>query len=253
MEKNRFNLPDLTSDQLNIPWFVSQGYIVFLPDMNGALDKVGELCYNSVMGGANYLIKFKWVDSTKLGLFGHSFGGFKTNYIVTHTSRFKAAVSGAGASSIISSYLSLNLITGVSKQDYYQFAMSGTLWDEYEKYLLNDPIRLTGNVQTPILLVNNKQDAAVNYTQGVDFFCALRRLGKPSWLLQYEGAAHSLSDFEQTKDYTTRLLQFYNYYLKDDRAPKWLVKGIPATLKGIDDGFELMPYGVTPSAGLLKK
>ncbi len=121
-----------------------------------------------------------------------------------------------------------------------QHRMGSTLWQQPMYYLKNSPILNVDQISTPILLMSNAKDLNVSFSQGVEFFTALRRLGKAAWMLQYDLGEHGLdpTDTLSTSDYTKRLSQFFDYYLKGFPLPRWMSKGIPAVLKGFDDGFE---------------
>jgi hypothetical protein len=87
--------------------------------------------------------------------------------------------------------------------------------------------------------MSNDADGAVPYYQGIEMFTALRRLGKPAWLLVYNNEAHNLVQRQNRKDISIREQQFFDHYLKGAKAPQWMVTGVPATEKGSNWGFEL--------------
>jgi hypothetical protein len=95
-------------------------------------------------------------------------------------------------------------------------------------------------------MMNNKSDEVVPFAQGGEFFTALRRLGKKVWMLQYDGEGHSLSRGKVAEDFHKRMMQFFDHYLKGSPAPKWMTKGLPAQLKGIENGFEIDSEVKTP-------
>lgn len=249
---NGFVKPEPAGGRINIDWYVSNGYLVFEPDIWYEKGKTFESTYNTVISAANYLSQFPYVDGQKIGLQGHSWGGFQANYIVTHTDRFAAVCSAAGASDFVSNRGTISLGNGWIKEYDAQLRPPGTLWESPNWYFNNSPVLLAHKVATPILLMNNPLDGAVPYSQGVEFFTALRRLGKKAWMLEYDNGLHGLFG-KQADDYTIRMQQFFGHYLKDAPAPKWMVEGIPAKLKGIESGLELEPAGVTPGPGLLKE
>ncbi len=191
---------------------------------------------------------------------GHSFGGFETNFIATNTDMFAAVVSSAGVCDNVSWYNS-TMRRGVSLQymsEIGQARIGSSLWNSPELYIKNSPIYYANKVSSPLLMFHNKADGIVPFTQGVEFFSALRRLGKRAWMLQYDGEPHSLSDDQNRVDYTIRITQFFDHYLKDAPAPKWMIEGIPAKMKGIDNGLELVEKKDTngnwitpPEGGLL--
>ncbi|AEV98740.1 peptidase S9 prolyl oligopeptidase active site domain-containing protein [Niastella koreensis GR20-10] len=254
---NQFLIPDATYAHINIPWFVSNGYIVFTPDIHFVAGKTGENAYNSVVGAAKYLTKFPWVDAKHLGIQGHSFGGYETNYIVTHTNIFAAAMSSSGMSDDISDYLSITE-DGYNKMSFYEInqnRIGATLWENPDLYIKSSPIFYADKIETPLLMMNNKKDGIVNFEQGTELFTALRRLGKRVWMLQYDNGVHTLYPYpwggRESIQHTIRITQFFDHYLKGTAPPKWMTRGIPAKLKGIDDGLELDNEIKTPGKGLL--
>jgi dipeptidyl aminopeptidase/acylaminoacyl peptidase len=250
---NLYKRPDFTGDNINIPWMISRGYLVFTPDIYYTIGKPGESAYNSVVGAADYLSRLHFVDSAKIGLQGHSFGGYETNYIITRTSRFKAAVSASGVSDFVSGYGDL-VGSGESKQFFYEIHQSrigGSLWEKRELFIENSPIFYANKVMTPLLMMNNKQDESVNFSQGVELFTALRRLRKKVWMLQYDGEGHSITEKRNQVDYTLRMDQVFDHYLKGAPAPLWMIEGIAAKDKGLKTGLELDTLGRTPRPGLV--
>ncbi|HVW98719.1 MAG TPA: prolyl oligopeptidase family serine peptidase [Mucilaginibacter sp.] len=240
---NDYKRPEFSPGWMEIPYFVSQGYVVFTPDINFKIGQHAESTTNSILGAAKYLKQLPWIDSTKLGIQGHSMGGFETNTIITQSNIFAAACSASGSSDLISH---VNEITAYGSatalQNFVergQYRMGSTLWQRPDLYIRNSPIFNLHKVTTPVLIMHNKEDGAVPFEQGVELFTALRRLGKRAWMLQYDGKTHSVSG-DASKDYTIRMKQFFDHYLKDEPAPRWMLYGIPAKDKGIDDGLELV-------------
>jgi dipeptidyl aminopeptidase/acylaminoacyl peptidase len=130
--------------------------------------------------------------------------------------------------------------TGDSRQAQYEVGQSRigrNLWDAKELYLANSPVLYADRVETPLLIMSNDEDGAVPWYQGIEMFMALRRLGKPVWMLQYNGEAHNLKERRNRKDITRRLQQFFDHYLKGEPMPEWMKNGIPAIRKGQEYGF----------------
>lgn len=247
-ELNRFPVPELATGQMNIAYFVSQGYLVFCPDIYYTLGKTGESAYNYIASAATMLEKKPWIDATRMGIQGHSFGGYEVNYVVTRTGMFAAAASAAGVSDLIS--LSGTLGNDGQEGQYAvekaQSRMKVSLWDDKAGYIQNSPVFAANKVMTPLLIMHNKTDMQVPWGQGVEFFTALRHLGKKSWMLQYDqpGNGHGIyNNVIGQLDYTIRLQQFFDHYLKGAPAPKWMTQGIPAKLKQIQQGYEFDPAG----------
>lgn len=226
-----------TGGEIDIPWYTSNGYVVFLPDIHYKIGETGESVINSVVSAAQYLSRFPWINSKKMGIQGISFGGYETNYLVTHTSIFAAACTVSGLSDLVSAYGSI-YDKGSSKQTQIEigYRLGATLWERPDLYIKNSPIFAADNVSTPLLIMHTKQDGTCLFANAIEFFTALRRLGKKVWMLQYDGN-HIISG-NSAIDFNIRLAQFFDHYLKDQQAPKWMIKGVPAKLKGVDLGLE---------------
>jgi dipeptidyl aminopeptidase/acylaminoacyl peptidase len=256
----QFISPAFTNNNINIPWFVSNGYLVFLPDIHFKIGKltgkpVGEWTYNAVVSAAEYLAKRPYVDRNKMAIQGHSFGGMQTAYLATHTSRFKAAAEAAGATDPISEYLMLvpfmtartpTLMEHYSKQrpiEIEHMLFGATPWERPDLYRKNSAVLNADKNSTPLLIMHNMRDNQVQWRQGVELYMALRRLRKKAWMLQYDDGAHSVSR-KSAEDYTIRLTQFFDHFLKDTPAPAWMTDGVPAKLKGVELGYELDEKGM---------
>lgn len=236
---HQFIQPEYNSGSINIPWFVSNGYLVCTPDILFSGGNPGQRICNSVISAARYLAAFPWVDTTKMGLQGHSFGGYEVNYLLTHTSMFAAAQESAGACDLISYYN--GFYREHSAQFYFEYGqgrMGATLWENPDLYIQNSPIFKADKVSTPLLIMHNKEDGEVPFQQGTEWFTALRRLGRKVWMLEYDKEYHSINQLKNKIDFTIRVSQFFNHFLKNEPAPKWLVNGVPAMLKGQESGLE---------------
>lgn len=236
---NIFISPDISHGELNIPFFVSNGYLVFTPDFVYEQGHPGNSVLNIAVSAAQHLSKLPYVDSKHIGLQGHSRGGWETNYLITHTSIFAAAVSASGMSNYISLFNGIRSFrNGISRQSafeqYYQ-RIGATLWDKPELFIENSPVFKVNKITTPVLMMCNKEDDDVPFEQGIEFFTALRRSGKKAWLLQYDEGDHMVFG-DDAKDFTRRMLQFFDCYLKNEKPPKWMLDGVPAREKiGFDD------------------
>ncbi|WP_217602355.1 prolyl oligopeptidase family serine peptidase [Chitinophaga sp. GbtcB8] len=236
--------PAFMTTNINIPWFVSRGYLVFTPDIHFTVGKFGQSAYNTLVSAAQMLSRLPYVDAKHMGLNGHSAAGYSTNYLVTHTDIFAAALEGAGVSDIISSALQLGG-DGRSRLAGSEYLHGGSLWEKRNDYLENSPILNADKVTTPLLIFHNKGDGAVPWEQAVELFVALRRLQKPVWMMQYNNNSHGVSG-KDAIDFTIRVTQFFDHYLKGAPPPIWMTEGIPARLKGIKTGYELDTSGKVP-------
>jgi dipeptidyl aminopeptidase/acylaminoacyl peptidase len=224
-ELHTYMQPEAAGGDLNVPWFVSKGYIIVKPDIQYTQMKPGESALNSVEGIARHLAKISYIDAEHMGIMGHSWGAFETNYIVSHSKFFKAAVSASGNANLISAVTSIHLgganFIDLSTHTRYE-RFGKTLWECPDLYIDNSPILAVDKSETPILLMANERDGIINVEQGISFFWALRRLGKPAWLLQYDGEYHSLLKLENQQDYSSKTLDFFDHFLKDKPIPQWM-------------------------------
>ena len=232
--------PAPSASTVNIAYFVSNGYLVFDPNIYYKDGEPGNSAYNSVVSAAKYLSKMPWVDSTRLALQGQSWGGYQIAYLVTKTNIFRAAWAGAPVSNMTSAYGGIRWGSGMNRQFQYEHSQSrigATLWQRQDLYLKNSPLFSADKVTTPLVIMHNDADGAVPWYQGIEYFTALRRLNKKVWLLQYNGEDHNLVERKNRKDLSVRLGQFFDYYLKDAKPAKWIKDGLPATEKGKDWGL----------------
>ena len=234
--------PAPTPSRLNIPFFVSRGYLVFAPDIVYTKGHPGKDAYNYIVSGAQALSKKKWVDAKNIGIQGQSWGGYQVAYLVTATNMFKAAWAGAPVVNMFSAYGGIRWESGLNRQFQYERSQSrigATPWDRPDLYIENSPFFHLKNITTPLVIMSNDADGAVPWYQGIEFFTAMRRLNKKVWLLNYNGEAHNLVERKNRKDIQIREQQYFDWLLKGENPPKWITEGVPAVKKGKDWGFEL--------------
>lgn len=252
---NAFLMPSALDNGcvINIPYYVSNGYLVFCPDIEYRTGDPMQGTYNAVVSAAEHISHLPFVDAQKMGIQGCSWGGIQTNYLVTHTNLFAAACSASGMADWISGFNSL-FDNGSSMQSIFeagQVRVGGNLWDSLRTYIKSSPILKANNISTPFLIMHTKDDGVCPLSNAIEFFTALRRLGKKSWMLVYEGD-HGIWGSEG-KDFSIRMAQFFDHYLKNSPAPFWMTKGVPAKLKGIDTGLNLDYTTKTPTPKLINE
>jgi dipeptidyl aminopeptidase/acylaminoacyl peptidase len=237
-----YKAPAPSASSVNVPYFVSNGYLVFDPNIYYKDGEPGNSAYNSVVSAAKYLSKLPFVDSTRMAIQGQSWGGYQVSYLVTKTDIFRAAWAGAPVSNMTSAYGGIRWASGLNRQFQYEHTQSrigATLWQRQDLYLKNSPLFFADKVNTPLVIVHNDADGSVPWYQGIEYFTALRRLGKKVWMLEYNGEDHNLVERKNRKDLSVRLGQFFDYYLKDGKPARWIKDGVPATDKGKDWGLGL--------------
>ncbi|MBD1386908.1 S9 family peptidase [Mucilaginibacter rigui] len=234
--------PAPTPSRLPISWFVSNGYLVFAPDISYETGHPGASAVEFVNSGVEALKKNPWVDGQHIGIQGQSWGGYQVAYLITQTNMYAAAWAGAPVANMTSAYGGIRWESGANRQFQYEKTQSrigASLWDKPGLYIENSPLFQLPKVKTPVVIMSNDADGAVPWYQGIEMFTALRRLGKPVWLLQYNDEAHNLVKRQNKKDISIREAQFFNHFLKGAPMPVWLDKGVPAVDKGKDWGFEM--------------
>lgn len=236
--------PAPSRSTVNLSFYTSRGYIVFVPDIVYKDGHPGESAYNCICSGAEALCeKYSFADKSKMAIQGQSWGGYQTAWLVTRTNMFAAAGAGAPVSNMTSAYGGIRWESGMTRAGQYEHGQSRigkTLWDEggLDLYIENSPIFHADKVETPLLIMHNDNDGAVPWYQGIEYFSDLRRLGKPCWLLEYNNEAHNLVERRNCKDLSRRLQQFFDHYLKGAPMPTWMKSGVPTDRKGEYFGFE---------------
>lgn len=229
---------------INPAWCVSNGYVVFVPDIPYLVGYPGESAYRSVVSGTLAMTnQFPFIDKDNMGIQGQSWGGYQVAYLVTQTNLYKAAMAGAPVSNMTSAYGGIRWGSGMSRMFQYEKTQSrigGTLWEKPMLYIENSPLFYAEKIETPLLIMHNDNDGAVPWYQGIEMFVAMRRLQKPAWMLAYNDEQHNLRKWPNRVDLSIRMYQFFDHYLKDKPMPEWMKLGIPALEKGKNLGYELV-------------
>lgn len=236
----------------NASLYVSNGYLFFLPDIVYEVGQPGDSALKCVVPGVHHLIAQGFVDPERIGISGHSWGGYQTAYLVTRTTLFRAAESGAPVANMTSAYGGIRWSTGMSRMFQYEQTQSrigATLWDAPLAFIENSPLFELDRVRTPMLILHNDQDGAVPWYQGIELFTALRRLGKEAYLFNYVGEDHGLRRRANQEDWSARMLEFFDHHLKDAPAPRWMREGVPFRDREREKIDRLGPVPAEASAG----
>lgn len=247
------NLDDVAgadrSNLISIPEYTSAGYVVFVPEiLNTKPGYISDATINAVESAAKYLVNnFSWIDGKRLGLQGHSFGGYETNILIAGSNVFAAASASASVTNVIRGYGDRGFAgqSLASMHEKQQYNLGGTLWDSLGVYIRNSPLFSVKNITTPLLLSHGTLDGKISVSQPIELFTALRRLHKPVWLLEYELAAHTF-DGNYALDFAIRQRQFFDHYLMGKPAPIWMTEGVPTKYQGIKSGLQLDLRGKQP-------
>lgn len=219
----------LNPEGFNVTNYALNGYFVLMPDIIYKMGNPGSSAVDCVTAGVNAVIAKDIVDKDKVGLYGHSFGGYETNFIISQTNIFAAAVSGAGVSDIISYYFNISR-NGDFRSDMWrfenqQFRIGKSLYEDKEAYISNSPIMYAENVKTPLLLWAGKNDRIIPWNQSVTYYLALQRLGVKNMLFAYPDEDHSLENAENQTDLSKRMMAWFDYFLKEKPTQSWISEG----------------------------
>jgi len=217
-------------DRPTLPQWVSDDYVVFLPDIRFEVGTPGFSSTKSLVPGVNKLIEMGIADPDKLGLHGHSWSGYQTAFMVTQTDIFDAAIAGAPVSNMTSAYSGIRWGSGLARQFQYEQTQSrigGSLWEYPERYIENSPVFYADRINTPMLMMFGDEDTAVPWYQGIEMYLAMRRLDKDAIFLQYRGEPHHLQEYGNRLDYAIKMKEYFDHYLRGAPAPKWITDGVP--------------------------
>ncbi len=231
LSQNLHNFVEPRPSHTIVPsYYVSNGYLVLEPDIVYTIGQPGQSALKCVLPAIDAVIAGGFIDEKAVGIQGHSWGGYQIAYMITQTNRFRAAAAGAPVANMTSAYDGIRWGPGLPRQFQYEHSQSrigGSLWQVPLRYIENSPLFVADRVNTPLLMIHNDADDAVPWYQGIEYFLALRRLGKEVYMFSYNGEPHGLRRRANQKDYSVRLQQFFDHYLKGEATPEWMEKGIP--------------------------
>lgn len=216
---------------INFPYYVSNGYVLWMPDIEYDTGYPGRDALKCVLPGIHMLIGEGYIDPKAVGIQGHSWGGYQISYMITQTNVFAAAEGGAPVSNMTSAYGGIRWGSGMVRQFQYEHTQSrlgDSLWNVPLRYIENSPLFWADKIQTPIMFMHNDQDGAVPWYQGIEFIMALRRLGKEAYMFNYNGEEHGLRKRVNQIDWTIRMAEFFDHHLKGTPMPDWMKNGIKA-------------------------
>lgn len=228
---------------VNLTRYVSNGYLVLQPDIVYTTGYPGESAMKCVLPAIQKVVDSGIVDRARIGIQGHSWGGYQISYMVTRTNMFRAVEAGASVVNMVSAYGGIRWTTGMSRAFQYEKTQSrigGAPWERPLQFIENSPIFWADKVQTPYLTLHNDADGAVPWYQGIEFFTALRRLGREAYLFNYNGEDHGLRSRANMKHWTIHLDEFFDHYLKGAPRPDWMENGVPYLDRGTRD--TVAPY-----------
>lgn len=206
--------------------FISQGYFYLKPDIVYEIGKPAIAALECVTAATQSIIDKGLINPNKIGLTGHSYGGYESCFIATQTNLFATAVIGAAATNLNSYYFATNWDIGkphIWRIENQQWRMGKSLFEDWEGYNQNSPIYYTKNVSIPLLIWTGEKDQNVNTSQTIEFYLALKRLNKEAIMLYYPNEGHALVHEKTQRDLTRRMQNWFDYFLKDQTPASWIL------------------------------
>jgi len=199
-------------------FFAGNGYVVLQPNFRGStnygqafvnanITNWGITDYDDVMTGVDFAIAQGWADPDRLICYGWSYGGYLSAWIVTQTDRFKAVSAGAALTNLYSMYSTNDL------QDYLASFFGGPPWTETQNYRQHSPITYAGNVTSPVLLMHGASDTRVPQEQSVEFYRALKDLGKEVSFVRFPREGHGFAEPRHLMDRLRRYATFFGEHV----------------------------------------
>lgn len=223
---NVYSLPSNEATAVNRRTLLENGYFVYEPDIIFDSRGTGLSALDCVHSALDAIIDISGINFSKVGLTGHSMGGYETNFIATQSSRFAAFISGAALSDMVSTYFSYDYAEQKPNHNRFetgQFEMQTPYSTNKELYLRNSPINYVENVKAPVLIWNGMRDDVVVPSQAMEFFIGLKRNDLPVIALFYPGRGHDLGlNTDESKEMNKKALEWWNYFLKEKRNSNWI-------------------------------
>lgn len=225
---HQYSMPTY-DDRPHMSTYASNGYLVLMPDIVYDDGKPGSSALDDVTSAAQAVIDLGYADPEKIGLQGHSWGGYESSFILTQTDIFACVVTGAPLTNLVSFYGITYKRTGSPIGpilEWSQGRMGKSPWADMELWRSQSPLHHAENINTPFLILHGTADGAVDWSQGLEYYSAARKLGKEVILLSYPDEPHHLRVEANQKDFQIRMKQYFDHHLKGVEAPGWMVRGV---------------------------
>jgi dienelactone hydrolase len=216
--------------QPNFAGYVSNGYLLMQPDVHFRIGSSHSDMLECVEAAVQKIIELGYADPEAVGLSGHSYSGGGSAYIATRSEMFAAIAHGAAPINLVSEFNQLFVGSGQNNHNYDIYGQGRYATDPYADFQLywdQSPISGVQDMNTPVLYLHGESDPTVNWEQGLEWFNALRFLGKPIIWLSYPDEGHGLSKLQNRVDFQLRLEDFFGHHLRGEQAPTWMTDGIP--------------------------
>ncbi len=230
--------PPAPGTNINFTRYASNGYILLQPDIVYEIGYPGSSALKCVLPAIEKVVGLGFIDRARIGIQGHSWGGYQITYLVTQTDIFAAVQAGASVSNMTSAYGGIRWGSGMVREFQYERTQSrigAPLFSRALQFIENSPVFWAERVKTPYLSIHNDDDDAVPWYQGIEFFTALRRLGKEAYMFDFNGEKHSLHERENMKYWTVHQDEFFDHFLLGRPRPAWMDKPVSYLERGRRD------------------
>ena len=224
-----FRIPS-ERDYYNAQPFLQNGYLFLTPDITFKPREPGLSVADCVGAAVKKVVDMGVADAAKVGTVGHSWGGFDSAFLATHTKLFAASVAGAPITNLVSNYGNHHWTQGIAETDHIetgQQRMEVPLYEDLQAYIRNSALFNVQNMTTPLLIEVGDADGTVFFHQGVELYNVARRAGKNVVLIVYAGEDHGLRKKPNQMDYQQKILAWFGHYLKAEPAQQWITEGEP--------------------------
>jgi dipeptidyl aminopeptidase/acylaminoacyl peptidase len=226
---HRYTVPTERS-YYNYAVWTAQGYFVLMPDIVYRPRDPGRSAVEAVVPAVQSIVDKGLVDPARVGLIGHSWGGYQAAYIPTQTNIFAASVAGAPITDFVSFPGTIHWNPGLPELEHWetgQGRMDVPPWEDFEAHVRNSATAFIDRLETPMLVEVGDADGVVEHHQGIEYYNFARRIGNPDFvLLLYPDEDHGLRQKQNQIDYHHRILQWFGHWLKGEEAPEWITHGV---------------------------
>lgn len=225
---HRYYTPSERSPYSAAVW-TANGYFVLMPDIVFRARDPGMSVLECVTAATRKVIETGMIDAKRVGLIGHSWGGFGAAFVLTQTDLFTAGVAGAPLTNLSSSYGEIYWNSGGPETNHAEVGqerMEVPIYEDPASYLRNSAVFHVNKMKGALLLSVGDKDGASDWHQDIEMYNVARRAGKQCIMLVYPGENHSLAVKANQMDYHHRILEWFDHYLKDGAPREWITKGV---------------------------
>ena len=239
---NRYSAPSFLASMGSMPMeAVSRGYVTLVPDVYFHTGSSHSDMLECVEAAVKKVIEMGYVDPKRIGINGHSYGGEGAAFIGTRSRLFAAVGMGAGVTDLYTDFsqswgwsYQVSGGSGANGNDYYLYGQGRwgfSPWEKPEVYHFESALTHVPEVTAPFMIMHGTADPTVSFSEGMNFYNALRYNKKTAFMVAYPGEGHGLRGLANRRDLTIRYFQFFDHYLKGAPAPKWMTDEVPYLLK----------------------